>query len=91
AQSASVPFTLIVTSQGCADQGLCYPPMKSRFQVRPSSASVVPVAPAATAADSIEPEGKQGRIASTLDSGNLGAIAALFFGLGLLLTFTPCV
>jgi len=91
AQNASTPFTLIVTSQGCADQGLCYPPMKSRLQVRPAPASAVPVAPAATTADSIEPEGKQGRIASTLDSGNLGAIAALFFGLGLLLTFTPCV
>jgi thiol:disulfide interchange protein DsbD len=91
ALNADSPFTLIVTSQGCADQGLCYPPMKSRFQVRPSSASAVPMAPAATAADTIEPEGKQGRIASTLDSGNLGAIAALFFGLGLLLTFTPCV
>jgi len=91
AQNASMPFTLIVTSQGCADQGLCYPPMKSRFQVRQAAASAVPVAPAATTADGIEPEGKQGRIASTLDSGNLGAIAALFFGLGLLLTFTPCV
>ncbi|CAG2148589.1 protein-disulfide reductase DsbD [Ralstonia mannitolilytica] len=91
ALNADSPFTLIVTSQGCADQGLCYPPMKSRFQVRPSPASAVPMAPTATAADSTEPEGKQGRIASTLDSGNLGAIAALFFGLGLLLTFTPCV
>ncbi|CAJ0743009.1 protein-disulfide reductase DsbD [Ralstonia mannitolilytica] len=91
APNADSPFTLIVTSQGCADQGLCYPPMKSRFQVRPSPASAVPMAPAATAADSIEPEGRQGRIASTLDSGNFGAIAALFFGLGLLLTFTPCV
>lgn len=91
ALNADSPFTLIVTSQGCADQGLCYPPMKSRFQVRPSPASAVPMAPTAAAADSTEPEGKQGRIASTLDSGNLGAIAALFFGLGLLLTFTPCV
>ncbi|AJW43358.1 protein-disulfide reductase DsbD [Ralstonia mannitolilytica] len=91
ALNADSPFTMIVTSQGCADQGLCYPPMKSRFQVRPSPASAVPMAPTAAAADSTEPEGKQGRIASTLDSGNLGAIAALFFGLGLLLTFTPCV
>ena len=91
AQNASTPFTLIVTSQGCADQGLCYPPMKSRFHVRPAVASAVPVAPATTTPNSVEPEGKQGRIASTLDSGNLGAIAALFFGLGLLLTFTPCV
>jgi thiol:disulfide interchange protein DsbD len=87
AQNATAPFTLIVTSQGCADQGLCYPPMKSWFHVEPAAAS--PAAPAgggeASSGDAL------GRIASTLGSGNLGAIAALFFGLGLLLTFTPCV
>ena len=83
ARNATAPFTLIVTSQGCADQGLCYPPMKSRFHVEPAAAS--PAAPSAGGGDAL------GRIASTLGSGNLGAIAALFFGLGLLLTFTPCV
>ncbi|MCO5401386.1 protein-disulfide reductase DsbD [Ralstonia soli] len=88
AQSAAAPFTLIVTSQGCADQGLCYPPMKSRFQVEPAAASVGSPAPASAEANSGD---ALGRIASTLSSGNLGAIAALFFGLGLLLTFTPCV
>lgn len=87
ARNADSPFTLIVTSQGCADQGLCYPPMKSRFEVRPAAQSGTPEAPGneAGAGDTL------GRIASTLGSGNLGAIAALFFGLGLLLTFTPCV
>lgn len=83
ARNATAPFTLIVTSQGCADQGLCYPPMKSRFHVEPAAAS--PAAPSAGGGAAL------GRIASTLGSGNLGAIAALFFGLGLLLTFTPCV
>ena len=83
ARNATAPFTLIVTSQGCADQGLCYPQMKSRFHVEPAAAS--PAAPSAGGGDAL------GRIASTLGSGNLGAIAALFFGLGLLLTFTPCV
>jgi thiol:disulfide interchange protein DsbD len=84
AQSASAPFTLVVTSQGCADQGVCYPPMKSRFHVEPTSMASRE-RPAAGSTDT------SGRIASTLGSGNLGAIAALFFGLGLLLTFTPCV
>ncbi|OCS44843.1 protein-disulfide reductase DsbD [Ralstonia pickettii] len=88
AQNATAPFTLIVTSQGCADQGLCYPPMKSRFQVEPAS---VPTAPGAAVVSGAEPEDQQSHIASTLGSGNLGAIALLFFGFGLLLTFTPCV
>lgn len=88
AQNAAAPFTLVVMSQGCADQGLCYPPMKSRFQVQPTAASSGPL----TASNSETNSGDAlGRIASTLGSGNLGAIAALFFGLGLLLTFTPCV
>lgn len=87
AQNATTPFTLIVTSQGCADQGLCYPPMKSRFQVEPGEASGAP----ATGGAAVNTNDSLGRIANTLGSGNLGAIAALFFGLGLLLTFTPCV
>ena len=89
AQNAAAPFTLIVTSQGCADQGLCYPPMKSRFQVVPVAAS----SSSTSTANGVEVNSGDtlGRIASTLGSGNLGAIAALFFGLGLLLTFTPCV
>lgn len=88
AQNATAPFTLIVTSQGCADQGLCYPPMKSRFQVEPAA---VPTAPSAAVVSGAEPEDQQSHIARTLGSGNLGAIALLFFGFGLLLTFTPCV
>jgi thiol:disulfide interchange protein DsbD len=32
-QQASPRFTLVVTSQGCADKGLCYPPRESRAEV----------------------------------------------------------
>ncbi|MBA3589100.1 MAG: protein-disulfide reductase DsbD [Methylibium sp.] len=32
--AAPAAFTLRVTSQGCADQGLCYPPMQSVVQVQ---------------------------------------------------------
>jgi len=32
-QQAPARFTLTVTSQGCADKGLCYPPMPSRADV----------------------------------------------------------
>jgi thiol:disulfide interchange protein DsbD len=32
-QQASPRFTLAVTSQGCADKGLCYPPRESRAEV----------------------------------------------------------
>ena len=104
-------WSLVVTSQGCADKGLCYPPMESVFKVGGSalgnlfgdrsaparSRPAVPQSdsPANEAAPSPTVRGPQidenDRIAGALASRNLPLIGALFFGLGLLLTFTPCV
>src|SRR6476661_41227 len=36
---ANGPFTLIVTSQGCADKGLCYTPMDSQARLSPNGGS----------------------------------------------------
>ena len=33
AKASSAPFKLIVGNQGCADKGLCYPPMQRAFKV----------------------------------------------------------
>ncbi|WER45744.1 protein-disulfide reductase DsbD [Cupriavidus sp. WKF15] len=101
-------WSLVVTSQGCADKGLCYPPMESVYKVGAvslgslfgsSPRSEAPVPPAATApgrgsAAPAAPAARldeNDRIAGVLASRNLGIVVALFFGLGLLLTFTPCV
>ncbi|SDD68617.1 thiol:disulfide interchange protein DsbD [Cupriavidus sp. YR651] len=117
-------WSLVVTSQGCADKGLCYPPMESVYKVggsvlgglfgdRGAPVQSTPAAPAtsATAPSGASPSTDDNvptaagpaparrialsddndRIAGALASRNLGVIAALFFGLGLLLTFTPCV
>ncbi len=35
---ATGPFTLIVTGQGCADRGLCYPPLEHRITLSPVGA-----------------------------------------------------
>ncbi|ALS63090.1 protein-disulfide reductase DsbD [Pandoraea norimbergensis] len=32
-EGATAPFTLTVTMQGCADKGLCYPPMDKPFKI----------------------------------------------------------
>ncbi|KUE86701.1 thiol:disulfide interchange protein [Cupriavidus necator] len=102
AAPADGKWSLTVTSQGCADKGLCYPPMESVYKVggsgladlfgkrgRSDAPAAVPApapaAPAVLRADDSD------RIAGALASRNLALIAALFFGLGLLLTFTPCV
>ncbi|MBV8157894.1 MAG: hypothetical protein JO278_09560, partial [Dyella sp.] len=107
-------WTLVVTSQGCADKGLCYPPMESVYKVggsvlsnlfggrgAPAQSTPEAQAPAAaspgTAPESTQPSraarvaDDTDRIAGALASRNLALIGALFFGLGLLLTFTPCV
>lgn len=43
-ESADTPFVLTVTSQGCADAGLCYPPMQStaRLSLVPPRSPVRP-------------------------------------------------
>lgn len=104
-------WSLMVTSQGCADKGLCYPPQESVFKVGGgvldglfgkrapadsgsignSHAAASGDAPGATASAGPSSSDENDRIAGALASRNLGVIAALFFGLGLLLTFTPCV
>jgi thiol:disulfide interchange protein DsbD len=53
-------------------------------------ATAAPVAPASAAADA-EPIAEQDRIAAMLQRGSVWLIIGSFFGIGLLLAFTPCV
>ncbi|MEJ2895100.1 protein-disulfide reductase DsbD [Bordetella avium] len=106
------PARMRVTSQGCADAGLCYPPMSHLVTLTPQAgayaitssliepgqeeaalASAVSTAPATPA---------KGSLSALLDAGDLGLAGAIgslgiagtagvFFLLGLLLAFTPCV
>ena len=94
-------FTLQVTSQGCADAGLCYPPMQSeqRFELSSlqtsstafnSSAQSFPSNPSRSMANT-DPDGKPLAVESILKNRALLTGVFVFFGIGLLLTFTPCV
>lgn len=96
-------WTLVVTSQGCADKGICYPPMESVYKAgsgTPMASPVSPTAPASPtlgqgqagrAGPSVAPREDDGdRVARALAGHKLGVTAALFFGFGLLLAFTPC-
>ena len=93
---ATGPVTLLSTSQGCADAGLCYPPQVAKAELDvggPAAASSPSLAasPAASPAAGAVPLDDASRIERTLRGGDLGAIALLFVGLGVLLSFTPCV
>ncbi len=94
-------FSLAVTSQGCADAGLCYPPMTSTVDDRPGRVR----RPGRRAgrrrhrdgpgrlagAEWPAPAGDEGAIAGALQSGRFWSVVAVFFGAGLLLSLTPCV
>ena len=99
--SAAGPFTLAVVSQGCADAGLCYPPMTTELRLDPAQlgALATPVAatgagatkPAAVAAGSVTGWLDSTRVDDVLRGGRLWQVVLAFFGMGLLLSFTPCV
>ena len=88
---AATRFKLTVTSQGCADVGVCYVPQQQTAQIEPPAASAMPVAAATSAPAAGSIIGEEARFERLLASGSLWFIAAAFFGAGLLLTFTPCV
>jgi thiol:disulfide interchange protein DsbD len=89
ATPAAIDLELEVNFQGCAEAGLCYPPT-----TRVVSTSL-PEATAITDLSSLpqrnEPVSEQGKLARIIVEGNIWAVVATFFGLGLLLAFTPCV
>ncbi|HEY5291020.1 MAG TPA: protein-disulfide reductase DsbD [Burkholderiales bacterium] len=80
---------LAVTSQGCADAGVCYVPQVQTAAI--DLAAFASVAEAARAPDAPGTIGDEARFERLLASGSLWLIAAAFFGAGILLTFTPCV
>jgi len=88
---ATGPITLLSTSQGCADAGLCYPPQEARQVLTLANAGPNVGGASSGAAMSATPLDDSSRIERALKSGNLGWIVALFVVLGLLLSFTPCV
>jgi thiol:disulfide interchange protein DsbD len=70
--------------QGCAEAGLCYPPAGADIDLGVGAAAQdSPAAPAA-------PLAEDQSLAGTLAQHNLALSLTIFFGLGLLLAFTPC-
>ncbi|HJS89174.1 MAG TPA: protein-disulfide reductase DsbD [Steroidobacteraceae bacterium] len=88
--------TLRVTYQGCADAGLCYPPVTKTLSVSlpPPGASggvagTGSVNAVVTASSSSQPT--QFRFEALARSGSLLAMIGWFYLAGLALAFTPCV
>ncbi len=90
ASPAAAVFDLTIESQGCAEDGICYPPITRSLTVelptasrsdRPRDLGPVPGAKVS----------EQDRLAGLISDSNLLFVLATFYGLGLLLAFTPCV
>jgi thiol:disulfide interchange protein DsbD len=88
---AAADFQLKLELQGCAEAGLCYPPMELTLPV--SLADVVNSAGASpvVALQAVQDSGDESSIAGALKSGRLSLIIPLFLLLGLGLSLTPCV
>ena len=88
--AAKAPFALTVVSQGCADAGLCYPPMSTEVRLDP--AVLLAAGPAATLSAASQQGWFDGAsMDRILAGGALWQVIAFFFGMGVLLSFTPCV
>lgn len=81
---ASAGNSVTVSWQGCADAGLCYPPQSQRIEPAGEPAQ------AASAAAAVQDQAGDQALARDLAQRSLGMSLLAFFGLGLLLAFTPC-
>jgi thiol:disulfide interchange protein DsbD len=94
--ASSNPLPLSVTYQGCAEAGLCYPPITRAVSLDltggPAGLTSLGSGAALAARPAAEPYvSEQDRLALLLRSGNLLQVLLEFFLGGLLLAFTPCV
>lgn len=86
-------LNLSVTYQGCAEGGLCYNPITKTvaLELPPTDVAASLPVESATPAAASAPVAEQDRLAAVIRDGNLAAVLSTFFGLGILLSFTPCV
>jgi thiol:disulfide interchange protein DsbD len=95
-EQAEAVFKLTVTGQGCADKGLCYPPMSTSYDVRLGAfggvTSIQRVDTDGIAATASPVQGSEsGHLDAALQSGRYWTVVGVFFVAGLLLSLTPCV
>lgn len=90
-----ISLTLVSRYQGCANAGICYPPISKTVALTLPAADSDPGGALTENTDSVAYtknfQSEQDRIAQTLASGKVYLTILAFYGFGLLLAFTPCV
>jgi thiol:disulfide interchange protein DsbD len=89
------PFDIAVTSQGCADQGICYPPMERTYRVSGAALQAASANAQTQAANTrdvpwYERATNADYAQSLLESGGFFAIVGLYFVAGVVLSLLPC-
>lgn len=79
------PLRLSVRFQGCAERGVCYPPMDQTVALALPALDAAANPPA-----KLGPVSEQERIAGGFRRDGVGLTLLSFLGFGLLLAFTPC-
>jgi thiol:disulfide interchange protein DsbD len=87
ANLAAQTVTLKASFQGCADRGVCYPPMTQSVELQLPVATVG-YAPTNTSTPALS---EQDRIVEALKKDSFFMTLLSFFGFGLLLSLTPCI
>ncbi|MDD5462289.1 MAG: protein-disulfide reductase DsbD [Methylococcales bacterium] len=82
--SSAQAITLQAKYQGCADRGVCYPPMTKKIALE------LPVM-RGTAPTPLPALSEQDQIVQSLQHDSLAMTLVSFFGFGLLLSLTPCI
>jgi len=82
-QPTAQTLTLLANFQGCADRGVCYPPMSQKIDL------ALPAGPINEAA--VPALSEQDQIVTALKQDSLTMTLLSFFGFGLLLSLTPCI
>ncbi|MFI4955246.1 MAG: protein-disulfide reductase DsbD [Gammaproteobacteria bacterium] len=96
-QNLPTTFPLTIDYQGCASAGFCYPPITETWEINQQTGTShliqTPAADGPAEIAEIKPlsHASAFTLAEVLANTGTGWMLLLFYGLGLLLTFTPCV
>ncbi|TCW76765.1 thiol:disulfide interchange protein [Burkholderia sp. SRS-46] len=94
-KQASGPFELAVTSQGCADEGICYPPAEHVVKVSGDALGAATSTPAPRGGDAaagswFDKVTSADYAQSLLEGQGFFTIVALYFVAGVVLSLLPC-
>jgi thiol:disulfide interchange protein DsbD len=91
AANSTGTLDLSITYQGCAEGGLCYNPITKTVSLELPPTNAASALPLEVQPSTGAPVAEQDRLATLLRDGNLFLVLATFFGIGVLLSLTPCV